>query len=558
MGAPQLLILSLGLSVATAAAAWLGGRMVERLSGDPRLRDRLWALALALPALPPLAVILLLLLTPAPVREVVMPAAGPVVSAAVEIAAAPEAVSQAFAPDPGLTMILILIAAGLLALWRLGRLALGVRRLSNLLGELTEADAATAGLVEETARRMSTPAPRLGVSPRASEPLLTGIIRPRLILPPDLGAAADPVVVRAMIAHELAHLKRGDHQAIWFEELLVAVLAFNPLMPVLHARRAAAREEVCDTIALADAAPTTRRAYAESLIEALRRRAGPQALPALSFTGAGRRTAMRRLKAVITPSAPAGSAARLLAAGGALAVALAAGAGSLAIAGEREAVVRIPTPTPAALGGDAEARPQASRPAPVTTASEATDSDERQAAAEAFSRLTPEQQARFRDPTAAQYRAICTSGDPADGGFCAGVMFSFLGEAPANGICAPEAAVNGGDRAALGAYVEGGKEQVARLAPRRDESAVAFAGRALQAAYPCNSTAEAREVGVVEDVLLQPERTALLDFPVTLDLAAVPQIQAGDILHLTMDGGGAHNSAFSVQLTPGSRRKPWI
>src|SRR5690606_19763594 len=132
-----------------------------------------------------------------------------VVSGAVGIAAAPEAVSQAFAPDPGLTMILILVAAGLLALWRLGRLALGVRRLSSLLDGLAEADAATAELVEETARRMSTPAPRLGLSPRASEPLLTGIIRPRLILPPDLGAAADPVVVRAMIAHELAHLKRG-------------------------------------------------------------------------------------------------------------------------------------------------------------------------------------------------------------------------------------------------------------------------------------------------------------------------------------------------------------
>ena len=69
MNAPDLLALSLGLSVATAGMAWIGGRLVEVRTADPRLRDRMWAAALALPALPPLAVGLLLL-TPAPVREI--------------------------------------------------------------------------------------------------------------------------------------------------------------------------------------------------------------------------------------------------------------------------------------------------------------------------------------------------------------------------------------------------------------------------------------------------------------------------------------------------------
>ena len=42
MGPSELLALSLGLSVAVAAAALVGGRIVEALSADPRLRDRMW------------------------------------------------------------------------------------------------------------------------------------------------------------------------------------------------------------------------------------------------------------------------------------------------------------------------------------------------------------------------------------------------------------------------------------------------------------------------------------------------------------------------------------
>ncbi len=483
MGAPALLTLSLVLSVGAAAGAWLGGRMVEALSEDPALRDRLWGTVLLLPVLPP-AVVALLLLTPAPVREIVAVAsATPMASTLVEVGPAPAAASQAFAPDPTLTMMAILAGAGLLAVSGLVRLALGARRVARLIGGLEAPDPGTLELVREVAARLSAPAPDVGVSAAVAEPMLVGVMRPRLVLPAGLTGSAEPDVVRAMIAHELAHLKRGDHRAIWVEGLLLAVLAFNPLMPVLRDRRAAAREEVCDRLALADAAPPTRRAYAESLIGALRRRAGPQPLPALSFTGAGRRTAMRRLKAVMCPAAPAGGAARLLAAGGALAVALAAGAGSLAIAGEREAVVRIAGPE--AASGAAPKTSQ-TRPDPATTAPGAVEADDRQEAAEAFSRLNPDQQTRFRNPTAVAYRDICASADAADGGFCAGVMFSVLGRAPGNGVCAPVSTSGGPD---LDAYVERGKAAVAGLRPGAREDAYRFAERALRQAHPCEAVA---------------------------------------------------------------------
>lgn len=338
MGPPVLLALSLGLSVTIAAMAWIGGRLVERATADPRLRGKVWATALILPALPPLMVCLLLL-TPAPVREIPMAPASLtttfITTPAEVVSAAP---LPAFSLDPTLTAWAILGFAALLAVVRLTALALRTRRLVRLIRDAQAPGPAVTALVESAARELGIPAPRVGVSAATSEALLASLGRARLILPVGLTDGADAVPASAVIAHELAHLKRGDHRTLWLEEALLALLAFNPMMPLLHARRSAAREEACDALALVEAAPETRRLYAQSLINALRSRAGPQALPALTFTGARRTQAMSRLNAVMTPPAAAGLRARLMALGLGGLIAVLAGAGSLAVAGEREAV----------------------------------------------------------------------------------------------------------------------------------------------------------------------------------------------------------------------------
>lgn len=351
MGAPELLALSLGLSVVVAALGWAGGRGVERLSGDPRLRDRVWATALILPALPPLAVGLLLL-TPAPVVKIAAPSVSlpsEVALATVEFAAVAPSAGPAF--DPTLAAWAVLGVALLLTVLRLAALGLRARRLLRIIGQAAAPCPAVTALVEDAARALAIRTPLVRISAAAPEALLASLGRARLILPARLTApSADPEATRAVVAHELSHLKRGDHRALWLEEALLALLAVNPLMPMLRARRAAAREEACDALALSEAAPETRRAYARSLIEALRDRAGPQSsggLPALTFTGAGRTTAMHRLKAVLNPAPAADRGSRLMALGlGGLIVAL-AGAGSLAVAGEREAVTLFEALAPA-------------------------------------------------------------------------------------------------------------------------------------------------------------------------------------------------------------------
>lgn len=592
MDAPELLALSLGLSVVVAALAWAGGRLVERLSADPRLRDRVWAAALILPSLPPLAVGLMLL-TPAPVREIAPPPVGPSADFAMpafEFAAVAPSAGPVI--DPTLAAWAVLGVTILLAVVRLAALALRARRLLRLIGQAQVPGPGVTAMVEDAARELAIRPPLVRVSATAPEALLASLGRAQLILPAGLTApSADPAAARAAITHELSHLKRGDHRALWLEETLLALLAINPLMPTLRARRAAAREEACDALALAGAAPEARRAYARSLIEALRSRAAPQGsggLPALTFTGAGRTTAMRRLKAVLSPAPAAGRGPRLMAVGLAGLIAALTGAGSLAVAGEREAVIRM-SPAPASATAPAPLRDEAPRtvdlgadartllngkPFPEglpiwAVAAERVDvrtppagsgevdfilpftgttpvsvngrrmpagfpangvngdavarvdvvgdhvmytlkpeADVRrsrqqphaapidvstlQAVEPARSSLTPEQEARYRNATARDYQIMCASGDIGDESFCAGVMFSVLGRAPQNGLCAPTTATSpdatGSD---LNTLVDRGRQEVAGMRPDAGERAYEFAQRALKQAYPCQTADKA-------------------------------------------------------------------
>lgn len=333
MSATELFALSLVLSVATTALAWLAGSFVERASSDPRLRDGIWGAGLLLGAIPPLAVAALLL-APAPVREVAAPA---IVMAPVVVAPTVQAVTVATPaglPDLAFLASLFLMAAVALGFLRLVSLAIRMGRLMRLMRQAVPADADLVRRVEAVGRSLDIQPPKTVVSAIAPEALLSGLGRPCLILP----RAPDGVASDAVIAHELAHLKRGDHRTLWLEEALVVLLAINPLIPVLRARRDAAREEACDSLALTTAAPETRRAYAQTLIEALRTRAGPRGagdIVALTFTGAGRTSAMHRLKAVMTPAAPAGRRARLIALSLTVGLVATVGAASWAVADQR-------------------------------------------------------------------------------------------------------------------------------------------------------------------------------------------------------------------------------
>ena len=197
--------------------------------------------------------------------------------------------------------------------------------------------------------------PLVRVSGCGSEAFLAGLRSPILVFPAAVAASPDSSEARAICAHELAHLKRGDHRALWLEEAVLSALAVNPLLGLIRAHRAAAREEACDVVALAGADSDLRRQYARSLLAALQNPAFGRDIPALTFTSARRTFAMRRLKAILAPASPFGQRSSLVLTAVGVLIAGVAGAGSLAVAAQREpltvAVVAAAAPAAVSASG---------------------------------------------------------------------------------------------------------------------------------------------------------------------------------------------------------------
>ena len=101
-------------------------------------------------------------------------------------------------------------------------------------------------------------------------PALVGTVRPTIVLPAAL-LAAPAGQWTAVLAHELAHHRRGDAIVAAVQRLAVAVWWFHPLMWLMSARLTAAREQCCDESAVA-AASLDPADYAQALLDVVRRR----------------------------------------------------------------------------------------------------------------------------------------------------------------------------------------------------------------------------------------------------------------------------------------------
>ena len=356
MTLPELLAGSILTSILVAAAGWLIGQQIERRIADPVLRERVWATALYLPLLPVLVVPLLLLL-PAPVVRIEIET----VEAAATMLNGSSPMSAGFSVSAltastaaaGLTLAILLTAARFL---RLARRALRLRRLMRATRPAGhELQQYIAGI----ARGLGVPAPAVRLCPSGSGTFLTGLQSPVLVLPSALAATPVHPAARAICAHELAHLKRGDHRALWAEEFLLTILAINPVLRFIRQRREAAREEACDAIALAGSDSDTRRLYARALLAALREPLRLDDVPALTFISPKRTFAMLRLKAILAPTPAAAPRVHQLSI--ALGAVIAAGVcgGSVALAAQREPVMDVHPIAPAMIAAKTVSTPVA-------------------------------------------------------------------------------------------------------------------------------------------------------------------------------------------------------
>jgi TonB family protein len=99
--------------------------------------------------------------------------------------------------------------------------------------------------------------------PVLGQPVTFGIRRPVVLLPESLGQLPEPVQ-RAVLAHELWHVKRRDWAWILVEEGVRAVLWFHPAVWFLVSRIQLSREEVVDELTVL--AVGSRRSYLEALL----------------------------------------------------------------------------------------------------------------------------------------------------------------------------------------------------------------------------------------------------------------------------------------------------
>jgi beta-lactamase regulating signal transducer with metallopeptidase domain len=161
--------------------------------------------------------------------------------------------------------------------WLLGstalalRLAVGHRRVRRLLAASRPFD--TEGAREMLSALAAPAGVKAGVALRVSaaigSPVLYGWRRPVIVAPEGWVESLTANELRAMLAHEIAHVKRRDFVANTVQRLLEIPLFFHPGAWLASRRIALAREELCDAWALS--LGTDAASYARSLAAAAER-----------------------------------------------------------------------------------------------------------------------------------------------------------------------------------------------------------------------------------------------------------------------------------------------
>ncbi len=183
-----------------------------------------------------------------------------------------------------------------------GLLLLRTMSAARRLRRVQPADAETLKLVEREARRLGLKsAPDTFMIDDRVSPLIWCGRRVRLILPRTFWSELDYDARRAVICHELAHLRRRDHWVRRLEILVTCLYWWHPVMWWAKARMAEEADACCDEW-VTWVLPRERRAYARALLAATDFVSGSVAPRPLAVAMASARAAKiaRRLTVIMT------------------------------------------------------------------------------------------------------------------------------------------------------------------------------------------------------------------------------------------------------------------
>jgi uncharacterized protein (TIGR03435 family) len=173
----------------------------------------------------------------------------------------------------GFAMSSATVLGSLTAIWLIGVVAVLVRwgvRWRRVVAIVHAGAPAEGGSVLNTLRRLEdrTGAVRpltLVLSDTSLEPGVFGILRPVLVWPPRIAEHLADTHIEAILAHELAHVRRRDNLAAASHMLVQALFWFHPLVWWIGSRLVDERERACDeAVVRLGSEPQT---YAESILK---------------------------------------------------------------------------------------------------------------------------------------------------------------------------------------------------------------------------------------------------------------------------------------------------
>jgi len=145
---------------------------------------------------------------------------------------------------------------------------------------------------------------RVFVSRQAMEAVALGYLRPMVLLPAAMLTRMDPAMIEAVVAHELAHIRRLDLWVNLAQRVVETLLFYHPAVWWLSNHLRAERELCCDELAVK--ATGERLTYASALESAGRTRLAARR-PSLALAlGQAKRSTLNRVRHILglTPTPP--------------------------------------------------------------------------------------------------------------------------------------------------------------------------------------------------------------------------------------------------------------
>jgi beta-lactamase regulating signal transducer with metallopeptidase domain/Flp pilus assembly protein TadD len=155
------------------------------------------------------------------------------------------------------TLWLAPVERWVLPVWAFGvlvfsfRMVWGCTQVAALRRRGRPADSAVLSMVANLSQRLGLSKPtRVLISAWEGGPSLVGWLRPVILVPASAIAGLTPEQLEAVLAHELAHVRRHDYLVNWMQLLVETLLFYHPAVWWVSSRIRHERELCCDDLAV--------------------------------------------------------------------------------------------------------------------------------------------------------------------------------------------------------------------------------------------------------------------------------------------------------------------